>query len=150
MPNFNGAIVVHTLQLLNSPATLREILATIAKNTDLQQEEIKMPVKQTLEMGQRFGYLQRLNGRYFLVPMTFQILMTEMQALDSVEKIEKPKVVKTEKKAIQKSASKLGLERKSSKKLATGKPNKIQPTNTSIVEKMQSNLLAYTKMQDLQ
>jgi len=63
MPNFNGAIIVHTLQLLNSPATLREIVVTIAKNTELPQDELKAPVKQTLEMGHRLGFLQKLDGK---------------------------------------------------------------------------------------
>jgi len=50
MPNFNGAIIVHTLQLLKAPATLREIVVTIAKNTELSQDELKEPVKQTLSL----------------------------------------------------------------------------------------------------
>jgi len=62
MPNFNGAIIVHTLQLLKAPATLREIVVTIAKNTELSQDELKEPVKQTLEMGHRLGFLQKLDG----------------------------------------------------------------------------------------
>ncbi|EDV32543.2 uncharacterized protein Dana_GF15879, isoform A [Drosophila ananassae] len=99
MPNFNGAIIVHTLQLINSPATLREIVVTIAKHTQLPQDELKVPVKQTLEMGQRLGFLQKLNGRYFLVPMTFQTLMTDVQALELPEKVDKTKPAKTEKKA---------------------------------------------------
>ncbi|ALC40020.1 CG5968, partial [Drosophila busckii] len=81
MPNFNGAIIMHALQLLKTPATLREIIVTIAKNTDLPQNDLLKPVKQTLEMGHRYGYLQKLNGRYFLVPMTFETLMSEMDEL---------------------------------------------------------------------
>ncbi|XP_064535371.1 uncharacterized protein LOC135426268 [Drosophila montana] len=81
MPNFNGAIIVHTLQLIKTPATLREIVVTIAKNTDLAQEDLMKPVKQTLDMGYRMGFLQKLNGRYFLVPMTFDTLMAEMKSV---------------------------------------------------------------------
>ncbi|XP_016963647.1 uncharacterized protein LOC108033686 [Drosophila biarmipes] len=116
MPNFNGAIIVHTLQLLNSPATLREIVVTIAKNTDLPQDELKGPVKQTLEMGHRLGFLQKLDGRYFLVKMTFDALINEMHALDKEEVLEKPKMVKTKKKLVQKSPLPTGLEKKTSKK----------------------------------
>lgn len=71
MPNFNGAIIVHTLQLLKAPATLREIVVTIAKNTELSQDELKEPVKQTLEMGHRLGFLQKLDGeilKLFFIP----------------------------------------------------------------------------------
>ncbi|XP_017056436.1 uncharacterized protein LOC108098207 [Drosophila ficusphila] len=103
MPNFNGAIIVHTLQLLKSPATLREIVVTIAKNTELPQEELKAPVKQTLEMGQRLGFLQKLDGRYFLVPMTFDTMVTEMHALDREDIADKPKTAKNKKKPTQKS-----------------------------------------------
>lgn len=76
MPNFNGAIVMHTLQLLNSPATLREIVMTIAKHTEVPQEELKLPVKQTLEMGQRFGFLQKVDGKvtyifYFPIDLSY-------------------------------------------------------------------------------
>ncbi|SPP79372.1 uncharacterized protein LOC117582437 [Drosophila guanche] len=88
MPNFNGAIIVHTLQLLKLPATLRQIVNTISTHTDLPEEAIKKPVKQTLEMGKRLGFLQKMDGRYYLVQMTFESLMSEMQALDMPEKAE--------------------------------------------------------------
>lgn len=64
MPNFNGAIVMHTLQTIKTPATLREIVMTIANKTDLPQEELIKPVKQTVDMGHRLGFLQKVNGRY--------------------------------------------------------------------------------------
>lgn len=63
MPNFNGAIVMHTLQTIKTPATLREIVMTIANKTDLPQDELIKPVKQTLDMGHRLGFLQKVNGR---------------------------------------------------------------------------------------
>ncbi|KAL7740242.1 hypothetical protein ACLKA6_002218 [Drosophila palustris] len=81
MPNFNGAIIMHTLQLIKTPATLREIVVAIAKNTELPQEDLMKPVKQTLDMGHRLGFLQKVNGRYFLVAMTFETLMSEMKSL---------------------------------------------------------------------
>lgn len=62
MPNFNGAIIMHTLQLIKTPATLREIVVTISKNIDLSQDDLMKPVKQTLDMGYRMGFLQKLNG----------------------------------------------------------------------------------------
>ncbi|XP_023163153.1 uncharacterized protein LOC111594190 [Drosophila hydei] len=103
MPNFNGAIVMHTLQLIKTPATLREIVVTIAKNIDLPQDDLMKPVKQTLDMGYRMGFLQKLNGRYFLVPMSFDTLRTEMRSMsqqirakpDVVDKVDlKPKMEK--------------------------------------------------------
>lgn len=64
MPNFNGAIVMHTLQMIRTPATLREIVVAIAKNTDLSEEELMKPVKQTVNMGHRLGFLQKVNGMW--------------------------------------------------------------------------------------
>ncbi|EDV56627.1 uncharacterized protein LOC6547679 [Drosophila erecta] len=116
MPNFNGAIIVHTLQLLKSPATLREILVTISKNTELTQDELKAPVKQTLEMGHRLGFLQKLDGRYFLVNMTFEALMAEMDALDKEESSKKLKPSKKIKKSIPKTPLTSVTEKKISKK----------------------------------
>ncbi|XP_039483285.1 uncharacterized protein LOC120446408 [Drosophila santomea] len=116
MPNFNGAIIVHTLQLLKSPATLREILVTIAKNTELTQDELKTPVKQTLEMGHRLGFLQKLDGRYFLVHMTFDALMSEMDALDKEESSKKSKTPKKIKKYIPKTPLTSVTEKKICKK----------------------------------
>ncbi|KAH8317595.1 hypothetical protein KR074_001480, partial [Drosophila pseudoananassae] len=99
MPNMNGAIIIHTLQLINAPATLREIVATIAKHTQLPADELKVPVKQTLEMGNRVGFVQKLNGRYYLAPVTFQTLIKEIQGLVvEEEEIKNPKPAKTEKK----------------------------------------------------
>ncbi|XP_016978972.1 uncharacterized protein LOC108044466 [Drosophila rhopaloa] len=153
MPNFNGAIIVHTLQLLNSPATLREIVVTIAKNTELSQDELKIPVKQTLEMGQRLGFLQKLDGRYFLVPMTFVTLMTEMNAMDKEEILEKPKTAKNKKKLVQKSPIVSEVEKKTSKKsvksaeplgnlIPTEKVQKMDTTSSSnIIKKMPSMLI---------
>ncbi|EDW80275.1 uncharacterized protein Dwil_GK21045 [Drosophila willistoni] len=92
MPNFNGAIIMHTLQSLKSPATLREIVMTIAKHTELSTEDLKKPVKQTLEMGELAGFLQKLNGRYFLAPMTFSSLMSDIKNLD-YDNIEIPSIV---------------------------------------------------------
>ncbi|XP_068151574.1 uncharacterized protein [Drosophila tropicalis] len=92
MPNFNGAIIMHTLQSLKSPATLREIVMTIAKHTELSTEDLKIPVKQTLEMGELGGFLQKLNGRYFLAPMTFSSLMSDIKNLD-YDTIEIPSIV---------------------------------------------------------
>lgn len=66
MPNFNGAIVMHTLQMIRTPATLREIVMAIAKNTDLPEEELMKPVKQTVDMGHRLGFLQKVNGMWDL------------------------------------------------------------------------------------
>ncbi|XP_022227870.1 uncharacterized protein LOC111077774 [Drosophila obscura] len=109
MPNFNGAIIVHTLQLLKIPATLRQIVNTISTHTDLPEEDIKEPVKQTLEMGKRLGFLQKMDGRYYMVPMTFETLMSEMQALDMPDKAEsklKPKKEKKVAKSEGKSAKK--------------------------------------------
>ncbi|KAH8353129.1 hypothetical protein KR084_009153 [Drosophila pseudotakahashii] len=117
MPNFNGAIIVHTLQLLNAPATLREIVVTIAKNTELPQDELKVPVKQTLEMGHRLGFLQKLDGRYFMVNMTFDTLINEMHALDQEEIVEKPKILKNKKKSIQKSPLISVMDKKANKKI---------------------------------
>ncbi|EDW11664.1 uncharacterized protein LOC6576226 [Drosophila mojavensis] len=104
MPNFNGAIIMHTLQLIKTPATLREIVVTISKNIDLSQDDLMKPVKQTLDMGYRMGFLQKLNGRYFLVPMSFETLRSEMKSAgsqgsrgkpDPVEKADlKPKIEK--------------------------------------------------------
>lgn len=76
MPNFNGAIVVHTLQLIKTPATLREIVVTIAKNTELPQEDLMKPVKQTLDMGYRMGFLQKLNGTITNILKRFPALAT--------------------------------------------------------------------------
>lgn len=112
---------MHTLQLIKTPATLREIVVTIAKNIDLPQDDLMKPVKQTLDMGYRMGFLQKLNGklneyqvnklgsntpvagRYFLVPMSFDTLRTEMRSMsqqirakpDVVDKVDlKPKMEK--------------------------------------------------------
>jgi len=63
MPNFNGAIIMHTLNMIKTPATLREIVVAIAKNTELPQEDLMKPVKQTLDMGHRLGFLQKVNGK---------------------------------------------------------------------------------------
>ncbi|XP_020802187.1 uncharacterized protein LOC110179137 [Drosophila serrata] len=97
MPNFNGAIIMHTMELIKSPATLREIVMTIAQNTELPPEDIKMPVKQTLEMGLRSGFLQKAEGRYYLEPITFTHLMSEIRALDPSDNIEKLQSKKVEK-----------------------------------------------------
>ncbi|XP_020804498.1 uncharacterized protein LOC110181165 [Drosophila serrata] len=97
MPNFNGAIIMHTMELIKSPATLREIVMTIAQNTELPPEDIKMPVKQTLEMGLRSGFLQKAEGRYYLEPITFTHLMSEIRALDPSDNIEKLQGKKVEK-----------------------------------------------------
>ncbi|XP_034668726.1 uncharacterized protein LOC117901877 [Drosophila subobscura] len=105
MPNFNGAIIVHTLQLLKLPATLRQIVNTISTHTDLPEEAIKKPVKQTLEMGKRLGFLQKMDGRYYLVPMTFESLMSEMQALDMTDKPEPKLKSKKEKKTFKSEGS---------------------------------------------
>ncbi|EDW55473.1 uncharacterized protein LOC6614390 [Drosophila sechellia] len=121
MPNFNGAIIVHTLQFLKAPATLREILVTIAKNTELTQDELKEPVKQTLEMGHRLGFLQKLDGRYFLMNMTFETLMSEMEALDKEESPEKS--LKKKKKLIPKTP----LSSVAGKKI-TKKPSQVKTT----------------------
>ncbi|KAH8282572.1 hypothetical protein KR054_008448, partial [Drosophila jambulina] len=90
MPNFNGAIIMHAMELINSPATLREIVMTIAQNTELPAEDIKVPVKQTLEMGLRSGFLQKAEGRYYLEPINFTNLMKEMRALKTSDITEKP------------------------------------------------------------
>ncbi|EDW64404.1 uncharacterized protein [Drosophila virilis] len=113
MPNFNGAIVVHTLQLIKTPATLREIVVTIAKNTDLPQEDLMKPVKQTLDMGYRMGFLQKLNGRYFLVPMTFDTLMAEIKSSGQPGQIGQP-ARKTGPEP-EKAESKLKMDKKSAK-----------------------------------
>ncbi|BFF95952.1 uncharacterized protein DMAD_13250 [Drosophila madeirensis] len=105
MPNFNGAIIVHTLQLLKLPATLRQIVNTISTHTDLPEKAIKKPVKQTLEMGKRLGFLQKMDGRYYLVPMTFESLMSEMQALDMTDKPEPKLKSKKEKKTFKSEGS---------------------------------------------
>ncbi|KAH8266611.1 hypothetical protein KR018_003365 [Drosophila ironensis] len=144
MPNFNGAIIVHALQLLDAPATLREIVVSISKNTQLPQDELKMPVKQTLDMGHRLGFLQKLNGRYFLVPMTFQTLMNEMQALDTSEKFDKTKPVKSEKKLLQKRCSKSVLERKISKKEISKDPV-AQAKAMNIGNRLQNGTNAFIK-----
>ncbi|EDV94182.1 uncharacterized protein LOC6570202 [Drosophila grimshawi] len=98
MPNFNGAIVMHTLQFIKTPATLREIVATIAENTNLPEDELTQPIRQTLQMGHQMGFLQKLNGRYFALPMTFELLMAEtaavgpnagLQNVDSKKKLDK-------------------------------------------------------------
>ncbi|KAI8041941.1 uncharacterized protein LOC128262943 [Drosophila gunungcola] len=136
MPNFNGAIIVHTLQLLNSPATLREIIVTIAKNTELPQDELKAPVKQTLDMGHRMGYLQKLDGRYFLVPMTFDTLRTEMHALDREEMLEKPKIAKSKKKLVQKSPLLSEVEKKISKKTVKSAESLGNPIATKQIRKL--------------
>ncbi|XP_017086600.2 uncharacterized protein LOC108118428 [Drosophila eugracilis] len=129
MPNFNGAIIVHALQLLNSPATLREIVVTIAKNTELPQDELKVPVKQTLEMGHRLGFLQKLDGRYFLVNMTFDTLMHEMRALDKEDIPEKPKSAKAKKIIAQKSLLMSEMEKiTSTKSIKSLKPEKPKPS----------------------
>ncbi|XP_030384586.1 uncharacterized protein LOC115631878 [Scaptodrosophila lebanonensis] len=82
MPNFNGAIIVHTLEYLKSPATLQEILMTIATKTEMQAEDLHLPVKETLEIGRRSGFLQKSNDKYFLMPVTFGSLMEHAQAAD--------------------------------------------------------------------
>ncbi|KAH8404871.1 hypothetical protein KR222_007510 [Zaprionus bogoriensis] len=79
MPNINGAIVMHTLQMIKTPATLREIVVVIAKNTELSQDDLMKPVKQTLDMGHRLGFLQKVNGIYFLIAITFDLLREEMK-----------------------------------------------------------------------
>ncbi|KAH8275832.1 hypothetical protein KR026_012081 [Drosophila bipectinata] len=140
MPNFNGAIIVHTLQLINSPATLREIVVTIAKHTQLPQDELKMPVKQTVEMGHRLGFLQKLNGRYYLAPMTFQTLNKEVQALTLEEEVKKPKPSKAEKKAkatvVENKPSKKSvkkLEESKSQVSETERPTAVSPRFKNVV-----------------
>ncbi|XP_017014064.2 uncharacterized protein [Drosophila takahashii] len=156
MPNFNGAIIVHTLQLLNAPATLREIVVTIAKNTELPQDELKVPVKQTLEMGHRLGFLQKLDGRYYMVNMTFDTLINEMHALDKEEILEKPKIVKNKKKLMQKSPLISGMDKKvtrkivkSSEPIGNPKPaekSRLQGTSSlSTITKQSSSMLAKSK-----
>ncbi|XP_016937646.2 uncharacterized protein [Drosophila suzukii] len=139
MPNFNGAIIVHTLQLLNSPATLREIVVTIAKNTDLPQDELKAPVKKTLEMGHRLGFLQKLDGRYFLVKMTFDALIKEMHALDKEEILEKPKIARNKKKLVQKSPLLTGMEKKASKKTVKNPDPVVNVTQKAGVQDIASS-----------
>lgn len=55
---------MHTLQMIRTPATLREIVVAISKNTDLSEEELMKPVKQTVNMGHRLGFLQKVNGMW--------------------------------------------------------------------------------------
>ncbi|XP_060659732.1 uncharacterized protein LOC132793702 [Drosophila nasuta] len=115
MPNFNGAIIMHTLQMIKTPATLREIVVAIAKNTDLPEEDLMKPVKQTLDVGNRMGFLQKLNGRYFMVSMTFDTLLDEIKSLNETNKFDfkldlKPK---TEKRTIKKSLKQLDANKKS-------------------------------------
>ncbi|KAH8376902.1 hypothetical protein KR093_002057, partial [Drosophila rubida] len=88
MPNFNGAIIMHTLQTIKTPATLREIVMAIARNTDLPEEDLMKPVKQTLDVGHRLGFLQKLNGEYFVVSMTFDALMNEIKSLHETNKFD--------------------------------------------------------------
>ncbi|KAH8263737.1 hypothetical protein KR044_013188 [Drosophila immigrans] len=88
MPNFNGAIIMHTLQMIKTPATLREIVVAIAKNTDLPEEDLMKPVKQTLDVGHRMGFLQKINGRYFVVSMTFDTLIEQIKTLNETNKFD--------------------------------------------------------------
>nr|XP_017019192.1 uncharacterized protein LOC108072529 [Drosophila kikkawai] len=112
MPNFNGAIIMHTMELLNSPATLREIVMTIAQNTELPPEDIKVPVKQTLEMGLRSGFLQKAEGRYYLESITFTRLKNDIRCLKMPEMNEKTQSTKGEKSV--KTSSKTVLQKNSS------------------------------------
>ncbi|XP_017151937.1 uncharacterized protein LOC108161982 [Drosophila miranda] len=131
MPNFNGAIIVHTLQLLKIPATVRQIVNTISRHTDLPEEDIKKPVKQTLEMGTRLGFLQKMDGRYYLVPMTFENLMSEMQELDLPGKSESQRPVRKAKK--EKKVTKTKSEGKTTKKQIKKPAVESQTSTTTMV-----------------
>ncbi|XP_023302434.2 uncharacterized protein LOC111684486 [Lucilia cuprina] len=78
MTNQNGQLILQTLQNLDEPSTILKISKKIADTVGADINDVKDSVKATLDGGVQYGYVQRLNRKYFAAPL-------ELEALDDSE-----------------------------------------------------------------
>lgn len=62
----NGLVVASSLKQLGEPTALPALVAYIAKQTNKDIDDIKASVKQVLRHGMQYGFIDRLNSKYFL------------------------------------------------------------------------------------
>ncbi|XP_065358535.1 uncharacterized protein LOC135952498 [Calliphora vicina] len=67
--NQNGQLILQTLQNLEEPSTILKISKTIADAVGADINDVKESVKATLDGGVQYGYVQRLNRKYFSAPV---------------------------------------------------------------------------------
>ncbi|TMW51280.1 hypothetical protein DOY81_003666, partial [Sarcophaga bullata] len=69
MSNQNGQLILKTLQNLDEPSSAAEISKQIADTVGVGVNDVKDSVKETLDGGVRYGYVQRVNKKYFMAPL---------------------------------------------------------------------------------
>lgn len=62
----NGLVVASSLKQLGEPTALPALVAYIASQTNKDVDDIKASVKQVLRHGMQYGFIDRLNSKYFL------------------------------------------------------------------------------------
>ncbi|KAM7353037.1 uncharacterized protein ACRADG_005321 [Cochliomyia hominivorax] len=80
MNNQNGQLVLQTLENLQNPATLGKISQTIAKALEADVNEVKETVKKTLDGGVHYGYIQKLNQKYYKAPLDVSEILPNTDA----------------------------------------------------------------------
>ncbi|XP_017477959.1 PREDICTED: uncharacterized protein LOC108367773 [Rhagoletis zephyria] len=77
MANQNGQLILQTLQNLEEPVTVSKIVTHIAVTAGVHPNEVKESVKETLNGGVRYGFIQRSQRKYYAAPVDLDMIVAE-------------------------------------------------------------------------